>query len=326
MRAPEFWQRGTTSPWPALLSPLSLLWLAGAWIDRRLASPKRAPVPVVSIGNLVAGGAGKTPTAIAVARAIQVRGRQAHVISRGYGGSTRGPHRVDRLRDTVADVGDEALLLAEVAPTWIARNRALGALAAVPAGAEALVLDDAHQNHGLIKNLSLVVIDQDYGVGNGRVIPAGPLREPVADGLARADAIVFIGRPAASVPDMARSGAGKPVLRARLMPGPEAEKLGGQKVVAFAGIGRPEKFFATLRDIGCRLIETRAFPDHHPYRPNELMRLAEIAARAKATLVTTAKDFVRLPTEARGMVEVLSVSLVFEHPPELDRLLKRVLL
>lgn len=326
MRAPEFWQRGTTSPWPALLSPLSLLWLAGAWIDRRLASPKRAPVPVVSIGNLVAGGAGKTPTAIAVARAIQVRGRQAHVISRGYGGSTRGPHRVDRLRDTAADVGDEPLLLAEVAPTWIARNRALGALAAVQAGAEALVLDDAHQNHDLIKNLSLVVIDQDYGVGNGRLIPAGPLREPVADGLARADAIVLVGEPAAAAPDVVRSGAGKPVLRARLVPGPETEKLAGQKVVAFAGIGRPEKLFATLRDIGCRLVETCAFPDHHPYRPDELMRLAEIAARANARLVTTAKDFVRLPTEARGMVEVLSVSLVFEHPPELDRLLKRVLL
>ena len=326
MQAPEFWQRGTTSPWPVLLAPLSLLWQAGAWADRRLASPKRAPVPVLSIGNLVAGGAGKTPVAIAVVRAIQARGRQAHVISRGYGGLTRGPHLVDRLRDTAADVGDEPLLLAEVAPTWVARNRALGALAAVQTGAEALVLDDAHQNHGLVKNLSLVVIDQDYGVGNGRVIPAGPLREPVAGGLARADAIVLIGKPAASAPEVARNGAGKPVLRARLVPGPEAEKLAGQDVVAFAGIGRPEKFFATLRDVGCRLIEARAFADHHSYQPDELMRLAETAAAAKARLVTTAKDFVRLPSEARNMVEVLSVSLAFDDPAELDRLLKRVFL
>lgn len=326
MQAPEFWQRGTTSPWPVLLAPLSLLWQAGAWIDRRLASPRRAPVPVVSIGNLVAGGAGKTPVAIAVVQAIQARGRQAHVISRGYGGLTRGPHRVDRLRDTAADVGDEPLLLAEVAPTWVARNRALGALAAMQAGAEALVLDDAHQNHGLIKNLSLLVIDQDYGVGNGRVIPAGPLRETVADGLARADAIVFIGKPAAVAPEIARSGAGKPVLRARLVPGPEAEKLAAQDVVAFAGIGRPEKFFATLRDVGCRLVETRAFADHHPYQPDELMRLAETAAAAKARLVTTAKDFVRLPAEARNMVEVLSVSLAFDDPAELERLLQRAFL
>jgi tetraacyldisaccharide 4'-kinase len=322
MRAPDFWRRDAASPWPLLLAPLGWAWAAGAWAERRLAQPKRAPVPVISVGNLVAGGAGKTPTAIAVAERLIARGARPHFISRGYGGRLKGPERVDPARHSFRDVGDEPLLLARTAPTWVARNRARGALAAIEAGAGLLILDDAHQNHSLVKDLSLLVIDQEYGVGNGRVIPAGPLREPVAAGFARADAIVAIGAPSPAAPPVPRAGT-KPVLRARLEPGPEAARLTGRAVVAFAGIGRPEKFFDTLAQIGCRLAETRAFADHHAYSPDEVMRLVEAAAQRGAVAVTTAKDAVRLPDEARPMVETLSVALRFDDEAALDRLLAR---
>lgn len=313
MRAPEFWARGGLLS--ALLAPLGAFYTAGGVLRRSSTSPERLPVPVICVGNLVAGGAGKTPVAAAVARRLRGYGVDAHLVARGYGGKEPGPLRVDPAKHTAADVGDEPLLLAAAAPTWVARKRAAGAQAAVTAGAHAIILDDGHQNPTLVKDLSLVVVDGGYGLGNGRVMPAGPLREPVEDGLARASALVILGRDTAGVGALA---GGLPVLRARLVAGPEAALYRGRNVVAFAGIGRPGKFFRTLDAIGAIVEAEYSFPDHHAFTRPEIERILRKARELSAIPVTTAKDAVRLPAELRHQVRVLSVELVWDDPELLD--------
>jgi tetraacyldisaccharide 4'-kinase len=274
---------------------------------------------VLCVGNLVAGGAGKTPVALSLAAALAERGRAVHLLTRGYGGRLKGPVRVDPERHGWRNVGDEALLLARQAPTWVARDRVAGGLAAIADGADAIVLDDGFQNPSLVHDLALLVIDGGYGLGNGRVMPAGPLREPAGDALARAGAVVLVGDDETGV--LATVGSSRVVLRARLVPGTEGEQLAGRRVFAFAGIGRPEKFFRTLADLRAEVVGTAAFPDHHPFEPDEVMRLVEHAHAERARPITTAKDFVRLPPAARAMVDVLTVTLAWKDPVGLDRLL-----
>jgi tetraacyldisaccharide 4'-kinase len=322
MRAPEFWRRNGALA--AALGPVAMLWAAGAALRARVARPWRAPVPVICIGNLVAGGAGKTPLVIAVARHLAARGRAPHIIARGYGGRLAGPARVDPARHSAAEAGDEPLLLAAAAPAWIARDRAAGARAAIAAGAGLLVLDDGFQNNALARDLSLLAVDGGYGFGNGRVMPAGPLREPLAGGLARADAVVIIG--ADTVNAAALLPPRLPVYNARAVPLPgAADDIAGRAVFAFAGIGRPAKFYATLREMGCDIRGTRDFADHHPFTAEEAMALCEAAAALNAVPVTTEKDAVRLPMPARAMVRVLPVVLEWEEADALDRLLAPVL-
>src|SRR5437762_10914265 len=316
MRAPEFWHEppGLAA---GLLAPAGAAWDLAARLRRAVARPYRAPVPVLCIGNLVAGGSGKTPVALSLARLFTDRGIAVHVVSRGYRGKTVGPVQVDSARHDADAVGDEALLLAAVAPCWVAKDRAPGIAAAVKAGAQAILLDDGFQNPSVAKDLSLVVVDAEYGLGNGRVMPAGPLREPVAAGLARADAIVLLGD-AAAPGELAE--ASRPILRAALEP-VNGERFANRRLVAFAGIGRPEKFFATVRRLGATLAAAQSFPDHHPYRADEIARLQETAAREHARLVTTAKDWVRLPPELRADIEVLEVEIRWHDAASLTRLL-----
>ncbi|MEQ8968530.1 MAG: tetraacyldisaccharide 4'-kinase [Azospirillaceae bacterium] len=328
MRAPRFW---TARPGlaGALLAPASAVW---TWrTRRRLARPPtlRPPVPVVCVGNLTAGGSGKTPVALAIGRSLAEAGIAVGYLTRGHGGRTRGPVTVDPARHDARTVGDEPLLLAAVAPTVVARDRAEGARMAIARGARALVMDDGFQNPGLAKDLSILVFDGETGFGNGRVIPAGPLREPPADGLARADAVVMLGEDRTGLGaalDGRDFGRGPlPVLRARVEPpAEEAARWRDRDVVAFAGIGRPEKLFASLEAAGARLVARVAFPDHHAYQPDELMRLLEMAAAAGAIPVTTAKDRVRLPAGVREAVAELPVAVVWEEPAALDRLLAPV--
>lgn len=319
MRAPDFWRRDGALA--HALAPLSWAWAAGARARRAFVSPVRVGAPVICVGNLTVGGAGKTPTVLALLRLLLRRGRRPHALTRGYGGSLSGPVRVEG--HTAAEVGDEALLLAQAAPTWVARDRVAGARAAAAAGADVIVLDDGFQNPALVKDLSFVVVDGSYGFGNGRLLPAGPLREPVAEGLARADAIVQVlpplGLPVAPLPPTTL-----PILRARLLPDPSAEGLAGVRVLAFAGIGRPQKFFATLVELRAQLVKAHAFPDHHVYEPDEVMALVEEAHRLKAVPITTVKDAARLSPEARAMVQVLDVTLEFETPDAVAALLDRV--
>lgn len=318
MRAPDFWHHDGISS--RLLAPLGALYAAATARRLRRGAHRRMGVPVVGVGNLTAGGAGKTPVAVAIAERLRAAGREAHLLTRGYGGAETGPLRVDPARHDAAAVGDEALLLARAAPTWLARDRGAGARAAVAGGARALVLDDGHQNPALHKDVALVVVDGGYGFGNGRCIPAGPLREPIDKGLARASALVMVG------PD--RTGAlrhaqGLPVLRARLAPAAGLEALAGRPVLAFAGIGRPAKFFGALEDWGLEVVARVPFPDHHAYRHAELARLLERAKRLGATPVTTAKDAVRLPAELREAVAVVETRLIWDDPARLDHVLRQ---
>ncbi|MGP1394512.1 MAG: tetraacyldisaccharide 4'-kinase [Inquilinaceae bacterium] len=319
MKTPRFWYRQPGSA-AALLSPAAALWGLGGTLRRRTSRPASAPVPIICVGNVVAGGAGKTPVVLALAETCAVGGRRPHLLSRGYGGRLRGPVRVDPDTHSARDVGDEPLLLARSAPTWVARDRLAGARAAAAAGAGMIILDDGLQNPRLHKDLALLVVDGETGFGNGRLIPAGPLREPPAVALARADAVIVMGTDRHGLADGA-AAAGRPILQARLEPDDDAARLKGKPVVAFAGIARPAKFFATLEGIGARLVARFAFPDHHRFDPDELMQMADLAAASGARLVTTEKDHVRLPVEARGITETIGIHVVWSDPAAVDALL-----
>lgn len=323
MKAPGFWYAppGLTA---ALLTPAASIWTGVT--ARRLRQPGwRAPVPVICVGNLVAGGTGKTPIVRALVERLRERGMAAAALSRGHGGRLTGPLAVDPARHDAASVGDEPLLLARHIAAWIGRDRAAAARAMVEAGIGAIVLDDGFQNPGLVKDLSLLVVDAGTGFGNGRVIPAGPLREPVAAGLSRAHALVLMGDgPAAAPVGALAAQRGLPLLRAHLVPDPAvAADLQGRKVLAFAGIGRPDKFFQTLRAIGAEPIATLPFPDHHPYSGSEVTVLLRQAERAGAMAVTTEKDAMRLDPDIRAAIKVLPVTVRFGMPVLLDSLLDR---
>jgi len=328
MRPPEFWRQGG-GPWATLLQPLSLIWQAASAIKQTTVRPYKSSIPVICVGNLGVGGAGKTPVALAIGARFSRAGIKPHFLTRGYGGHLKGPLRVDPAGHTAIDVGDEALLLAAAAPTWLGADRGETARQAIAAGAEALVMDDGFQNTTLTKDLSLIVVDQDYGFGNGRVIPAGPLREPIAQGLARADGVIVLdgssGQSASPTPPDGLHDIGLPVIAARLEPLLGSEKMTGTKVVAFAGIGRPDKFFATLEFMGCEIVGRHSFDDHHFFSADEIMRIVEQAASLGARPVTTAKDAVRLSPEARPMIDVLNVGVEFAAPEKLDQLLQPII-
>ncbi|HEY7608049.1 MAG TPA: tetraacyldisaccharide 4'-kinase [Alphaproteobacteria bacterium] len=315
MRPPDFWS--SRRVFSTLLVPAGCLYALATRLRLRRVG-WRAPVPVVCVGNISVGGAGKTPVALALARMLQAAGRNPHFLTRGYGGREAGPLRVDPARHDARAVGDEPLLLARVAPTWVARDRAAGARAAAAAGAGCIVMDDGFQNPAVVKDLSLVVVDGGFGFGNERVIPAGPLREPIAAGLARADAIVLVGEDTAGA---SRHFAAKPVLAARVVPDEAAARFAGKDVVAFCGIGRPEKFFATLRALGANIVEEMPYRDHHAFRDEEIMFILEVAAKRGAAAVTTEKDIVRLSSDARLMVEALPVRIEFAEPAKVEALL-----
>jgi tetraacyldisaccharide 4'-kinase len=314
--APAFWSND--GPLARLLSPLSAI--GSALTARLVARPGwQAPVPVVCCGNAGVGGAGKTTLVLDLAHRLS--DRAVHILLRGYGGASHGVHRV-MPDDTVSLVGDEALLLAQAAPTWTGADRAASARAAVGAGAKILLMDDGLQNATLRKTCSILVIDGRTGFGNGRVLPAGPLREPVAAAAARCQAAVLIG------PD--RSNAASrlppdlPVLRADLVQDPSIVALAGRNVLAFAGIALPEKFFEPVRQAGAVLIAGRPFPDHHAYTAAELHALLHEANDREAVLVTTPKDAVRLPAEIRARVTVIGVGLKWQDPREIDQLLEKL--
>jgi tetraacyldisaccharide 4'-kinase len=313
MRAPAFWTR---PPGPAAWALAPFGWLFGritSWRMGRRGAP--AGLPVICIGNFTAGGAGKTPAAAHLAAMLSAGGVRALVLSRGYGGEFAGPVLVDSARHGPEDCGDEPLLLSRSAQVVVARDKVAGAAFALAWGADVLIMDDGMQNPSLSKDLVIAVVDGEAGVGNGLCMPAGPLRAPLKDQLPYAHAILVIGEGEAGERVVAFAP-GKTILRGRLEPdGAALERLRGKRLSAFAGIGRPEKFFATLRAAGLDVAATRAFADHHPYTEAEARALVAEAATAGLTPVTTQKDAVRWPKHA-PVVEALPVALALTHDSE----------
>lgn len=326
MRPPGFWQNAPEAPgWLAFaLSPLSAVY-AGATARRVARAPVFRPgIPVISVGNINVGGSGKTPTVIALVEMLA--GKSVHIVSRGYGGEAPGPLRVDEAKHSAELVGDEPLLLAAFAPTWVSKDRAAGVALAEDAGAEVVILDDGHQNPSVPKALSIVVVDAALGFGNGRVLPGGPLREPVKAGLARADLVLTVGDEAAQV--RFSETWGTQVTVPRVTGALELLQTGmdwkGLDVLAFAGIGHPEKFFRTVRQTGAKLIRAEALDDHQPLTDALMKRLEMEAAALGAQLVTTEKDAVRLPEAFRSKVLALPVRLRVGEPDALDARLARL--
>ena len=323
MRPPDFWSRPASGlgghARVLCLAPLAAIWTLAGRVRRWRTKGARAGIPIVCIGNVVAGGAGKTPTALAVAARLRAMGRKPVFLSRGHGGRLAGPVLVDPAQHDAADVGDEPLLLAAAGPAIVARDRVAGAALAAAHG-DVVVMDDGFQNPAVAHDLSLLVVDGEVWFGNGRVIPAGPLREPLADALSRADALLVVGG-GRSIPSLPPGA--PPVLRARLVPRGDPG-LDRRAVVAFAGIGRPEKFFATLRSLGARIVAAHSFGDHHRYTDADLARLRTEAKRVNATLVTTAKDAARLSPAAREGIAIVEIDLVPDDPVALGALLRRI--
>jgi tetraacyldisaccharide 4'-kinase len=326
MKAPSFWWRP-----PRLaaftLAPASLVY--GGIAARRMAQPgTRAAVPVICVGNVTVGGSGKTPVALALTRLLRGIGRRPAFLTRGYGGRLPGPVTVNTGAHTAADVGDEALLLARVGPTVVARDRVAGAARAIEGGADVIVMDDGLQNPALVKSLSFAVFDAAVGIGNGFCLPAGPLRARLAAQWGRIDAVILVGAgaPGEAIARDAKAE-GVPVIRADLGPDPAgAAGIAGGRFLAFAGIGRPAKFFDTLQACGAAHVESQAFADHHAFTRTELAALVARAERSGLRLITTEKDAVRLTPLVRAepqlaVFETLPVRLTFVEPDAVTDLL-----
>jgi tetraacyldisaccharide 4'-kinase len=328
LTTPRWWYVRRGAPMAltrALLRPVSWVW-AAATAARLRRGPRLDPAaPVICVGNLTMGGTGKTPVVRALAKRLAGQGRAAHILTRGYGGRLAGPVRVDPARHTAADVGDEALMMAADGPVWVSRDRAAGALAATAAGADIIVMDDGHQNPAVKKALSLVVVDGEtrdgeWPFGDGAVFPAGPMREPLAAGLARADAVIVLLPADLAAPDPALIAVfgGKPVLVARLAPA--APPPSGPQL-AFAGIGKPWKMERALKAAGCDLADFAPLPDHAHYDDRLLRFLAHRAEVLGAGLLTSEKDWVKLPAAWRSRVTAWPVEARFEDEGALDALL-----
>jgi tetraacyldisaccharide 4'-kinase len=315
IKEPWFWRADSPGAEAVgfMLSPLSALYDAGRRLKRATTRPERPPAPVVCIGNATVGGVGKTPFALMLAPLLAAHGFQPAFLTRGYGGREAGPTRVDPVAHAAAAVGDEALLLAAVAPTVVAKDRAAGARFAASLGADAVIMDDGFQNPAVEKAFSILLIDAaDAG---GRLLPAGPYREPLGEALARADAVVAVSDDgsAAAVPP----AGGKPAFSAFLAPQISGA---GARAVAFCGIGRPARFFAALKRADYAVVGERSFPDHHVYARAEIDGLRREAREKSAALLTTAKDFARLPQNLREGVQVFRVVMKVDDPARLTAL------
>ncbi len=304
-----------------MLSPLAALYGAIRQLNQKRAKPETLSAPVICVGNLTAGGAGKTPLALYIGRYLKQKNCGAYFLTRGYGGNLLGPVEVNIHMHNAREVGDEALLLARELPTVVAKDKLAGARFAIERGAQVIVMDDGFQNNALTKTLSLLVIDGAYGFGNGRLLPAGPLRELPAAGFARADGVVVV-NPSGRTLELPKT---LPVIAAVTEPSAEAKSLKGKKLLAFCGIGYPQKFFDTLSALGAHVVDTVSFPDHYPYGANDIKKLAERARQKQAILVTTAKDAVRLTPDLKPLVTVVDISLTVAAPEKLRALVDKAL-
>lgn len=318
MKQPRFWRHSGVMA--KVLTPLSWLYSYGARRRWARGAHVKLAVPVICVGNINLGGTGKTPTTIYLIEKLTAMGKQPHIVTRGYKGSLQGPVGVDLSRHTADEVGDEPLLLAAFAPTHVAKDRAAGAQAAVAAGADVIVLDDGMQNPSVVKDLTIMVVDADAGFGNQAIFPAGPLRETLADGLNKAQVVLGIGS-AKGVVGLRAQITSRPVVHGTIQTLQTGMDWQDMRVLAFAGIGRPQKFYDSLAATGAQIAQTRSFGDHQKLPVSLLHRLEAEAAELNAQLVTTEKDAARLPKAWQQKVLTLPVRLDIAEPAPLDSLL-----
>lgn len=317
MKTPEYWNKKNLVS--NILLPLGCLYNLATKLNIRFSYPKSIGKPVICVGNLTAGGTGKTPVAISLAEIIQSLGKKPFFISRGYGGKLKGII-VDNQKHTATEVGDEPLLLSRQATVVVNPDRCQAACKAIENGADLIIMDDGFQNPGLKKDLSFLVFDGGFGYGNGRGIPSGPLRESLSDGLKRAQAVIIIGE---DKHNLSRQFGFLPVFKGKIVPKPF--KITNPDAIAFAGIGRPDKFYASMSETGFNLLKTIDFPDHHQYTQPELENLISLAKLQQAELYTTSKDFVKIPAELQKNFKVLEIGIQWENKPALiDFLQKRI--
>lgn len=317
MKEPWFWREKTLAARlvAASLSPAAIVYDAGRRLRAATTRPRHAPAPVICIGNATLGGVGKTPFALMLQNLLTAKNIKVHFLTRGYGGALKGPCLVDPVEHSSFDVGDEALLLAAAAPTWLSHDRPAGALAAGETGAEAIIMDDGFQNPSIGKTLSFLLIDAGDPAGNGRVFPAGPLREPEEEALSRASALVYILKDK-TAPRPAPSSS-LPTFYCWL----EATgDIAPNRVVAFAGVGRPQRFFDTLQRAGFELAASIGYPDHHAYDEAAIDRLRKLASARSAHLITTEKDFVRMNAALREGIDVFRVRMTCDAPDAVSSL------
>lgn len=315
MKTPNYWK--DKNIYSYLLSPFGWLYQCATLLNMTLKQPQKVDKPVICIGNLTAGGTGKTPVSISFANLLKELGKNPFFVSRGYGGKLHNVV-VDENKHSPQEVGDEPLLLARQAPVVVNPNRFEGAKLAIKNGADVIVMDDGFQNPTLKKDLSFLVFDGEFGYGNGMCIPAGPLRESLSSGLKRAQAIIIIGEDKHNLGNKFKDF---PVFKGHIVPQistPEKEPI-----IAFAGIGRPEKFYTSLRLCGFKVYQTIDFPDHHQYTKDELLSLIEKAKQNKCVLYTTSKDFVKIPAELRNNFKVLEITIQWEDEENLKQFLKK---
>ena len=323
MKTPEHWShRGLAA---AALLPLAPVWWAGTKLRTALAAPYRAPVPVICVGNLTAGGAGKTPFVAWLFDQLAARGRTPAILSRGHGGSATGPTWVDPAIHDAATCGDEPLMLADGRDVLVSRDRARGARVIAEGGThDVILMDDGMQNPYLAHSMTIGVFDGGFGIGNGWLMPAGPLRTPLAEGLARLDLAIINGTDETGLG--ARLPGSLPVFSAELRPDASViEALDGAPLLAFAGIGRPSRFFKSLEAAGGTIVRRLSFADHHPYSQHDLAQIQEDAQRHGAEMITTKKDWMRLPPEWRSRVAMLPVSMEIDGDAALIDLVEQAI-
>ena len=317
MLFPNFWLKPKLKPSivPIFLYPVSLVWILLGKIKQMLNSPTQNPIPVICVGNITIGGNGKTPTAIKLRCLLRERGFNPHIVTRGYRARLKGPHLVDKENDTHVEVGDEALMMSATGPTWISRNRKSGIKSAYEAGANIIILDDGFQNNSIIKDCSILVIDASIGFGNGYIIPAGPLRETVPEGLKKANLILVIGETGDqnTLQKEISSRTKLPIFEGILKPENVYSEILTKPIIGFAGISHPKKFQSTLEALGTQILTFKAFPNHKPLNKRQLQDLLSQAKKNKALLVTTEKDFVRISPELQDYFKTLEIDLKIKN-------------
>ena len=313
MKTPKYWQ--SNSLISKLLTPLGRLYGLATNLRLKLVKPQKAEIPVICIGNITAGGTGKTPVSISIAKMLATDMYHPIFVTRGYGGKLQNV-LVNNKKHTAQDVGDEPLLLAEQAPVVVNADRYAGAKLALKEGADVVIMDDGFQNPGLYKNLSFLVFDGHFGIGNGKIIPAGPLRETFENGIKRADALIILGKDKHNLAERTKL----PIFYGHTETAQTA--INQENVVAFAGIGHPQKFYHTLSQQGFNVVETFDFPDHHYYTKDEIEKILQRAKELQAEVYTTSKDFVKIPAIYHKSINVLEIAVVWNKPDELLQFIK----